>query len=96
VLEAEKISSEELQHMLAEAAFTSLRGSNLRYVEWLFVKKNGMLQDMQRVDLVEIGRGQNRMLEEHESCHGDGCHECGWAGEVSRAIEDGTAMAMQS
>jgi hypothetical protein len=88
VLTAEKISPEELQQMLTEAAFTSLRGCNLRYFQWLFVKTDDTLMDMQRADLVEIGKGQNRMMEEHDPCSGEGCKECGWVGEISRAVED--------
>jgi len=96
VLEAEKISPDELMQMLIEAAFTSVRGCNLRYFQWLFVKKGDVLLDMQRADLVEIGRGSNRMLEEHDACDGEGCSACGWAGQVSRAISDPTAQAMNA
>jgi hypothetical protein len=96
VLQAEKISPEELYRMLDEVAFTSIRGHNLRYFQWLFKMKDNVLEDMQRVDLVEIGKGQNRMLEEHEPCSGEGCRECGWAGVVSRAVVDTTAGAMQA
>jgi hypothetical protein len=91
VLTVEKISPEELQHMLTEAAFTSIRGCNLRYFQWLFLKQADVLQDMQRVDLVEIGRGTNRMMEVHDPCNGEGCRECGWAGELSRAVDDTSA-----
>ena len=80
--------------MLDEVAFTSIRGCNLRYVQWLFVLKDNVLVDMQQLDLVEIGRGQNRMLEEHDDCNGEGCKECGWAGQVSRAVEDTTAAML--
>jgi hypothetical protein len=90
VLQAEKISPDELMTMLREAAFTSLRGCNLRYFQWLFVRKADVLLDMQRADLMEIGRGQNRMLEEHDQCDGEGCRDCGWAGEISRAVNDAT------
>ena len=96
MLQAEKISPDELMHMLVGSAFTSLRGCNLRYFQWLFVRRGEMLVDMQRVDLVEIGRGQNRMLEEHDECDGEGCRDCGWAGQVSRAISDPTAQAMNA
>ena len=93
VLQTEKISPDELMTMLREAAFTSLRGSNLRYFQWLFTRKGNMLLDMQRADLMEIGRGQNRMLEEHDACDGEGCRTCGWAGVVSRAMQDPTASS---
>jgi hypothetical protein len=96
VLQAERISPEELMHMLNDAAFTSVRGCNLRYFQWLFVKRGDVLQDMQRFELVEIGKGPNRMLEDHDDCDGEGCAECGWAGQVSRAIVDSTATAMNA
>lgn len=96
VLQAEHISSEELYRMLDELAFTSLRGCNRRYFQWIFkLSSDGkLLEDMQRLDLVEVGLGQNRMLEEHEPCSGEGCRDCGWAGVISRAVSDATATAM--
>lgn len=94
VLQTENIPAEELYRMLNEAAFTSLRGCNLRYFHWLFVMRDNILSDMQRADLVEVGRGSSRMQEEHDACDGEGCRACGWAGVVSRAIEDATAQAM--
>ena len=96
VLKAEQISADELYRMMDELAFTSIRGCNRRYFQWLFRLDGDVLQDMQRLDLVEIGKGQNRMLEEHEPCDGEGCHECGWAGIVSRAVDDVTATAMHT
>jgi len=96
VLQAEKISAEELFRMLDSVAFTSMRGFNRRFDSWLFQMQNNLLTDMQRVDLLEIGRGQNRMLEEHEACDGEGCKACGWSGQVSRAIVDSTATAMNA
>lgn len=96
VLQAEKISADELYHMLDSVAFTSLRGCNRRYFQWLFRIDGNQLQDMQRVELVEVGRGRDRMLEEHEPCEGQGCRDCGWAGQVSRAIQDTTATAMHA
>lgn len=94
VLQAEKIPADELYRMLDELALTSIRGCNRRYFHWLFLVKDNCLQDMQRLDLIEVGRGSNRMLEEHEACDGDGCRECGWVGSISRAIEDSTAAAL--
>lgn len=94
VLVAEKISPEELHRMITKAAFTSIRGCNLRYFQWLFVRKGDLLMDMQQLDLVEVGRGSNRMLEEHEPCNGEGCRDCGWAGHVLRAVEDTTAATL--
>lgn len=96
VLQAEKISPDELFHMLDAVAFTSIRGCNRRYFQWLFLVKNDVLLDMQRMEMTEIGRGENRMLEEHESCNGQGCRDCGWVGSVSRAVQDSTATAMHA
>ena len=96
VLQAEKISADELYQMLDQVAFTSIRGCNRRYFQWLFSVKDNMLQDMQRLELVEVGKGRDRMLEEHEDCDGEGCRACGWIGSVSRAIEDTTAAVMHA
>jgi len=96
VLQAEKIPAEELYRMLDDVAFTSIRGCNRRYFQWLFLVKDNVLQDMQRLDLVQVGKGQNRMLEEHEACDGEGCRECGWVGSISRAVNDVTATMIQS
>lgn len=96
VLQAEKISADELHQMLEAVAFTSIRGCNRRYFQWLFRLDGNQLQDMQRLELVEIGRGRDRMLEEHDACDGEGCRTCGWVGSVSRAIEDTTATVMHA
>ena len=92
VLTAEGITSDELHRMLKDAAFTSIRGCNRRYVQWLFVLTDDVLMDMQQLEPVEVGgKGSNRMMEEHESCSGEGCQGCGWIGQVSRAVNDTTA-----
>jgi hypothetical protein len=96
VLTAEQISAEELYRMLDEAAFTSVRGCNRRYFQWLFVVRDNVLRDMQLLEVVEVGKGKDRMLEEHDACNGEGCRECGWIGQVSRAIADTTAAAMHA
>lgn len=96
VLQAEKISADELYQMLDEVAFTSIRGCNRRYFQWLFRIEGNVLQDMQRLDVIEVGKGRDRMLEEHEACNGEGCRDCGWVGQISRAIRDTTASAMHA
>lgn len=96
VLQAEHISPNELYRMLDELAFTSIRGCNRRYFQWLFQIDGNQVQDMQRAEVVEIGKGSDRMLEDHEPCNGEGCRSCGWVGQVSRAIKDPTAVAMQA
>lgn len=94
VLAGEHISAEELAYMVAESAVTRLRHCNRRYFNWLFLLEGTSLVDMQHVFVVEIGRGSNRMTEEHESCEGQGCRACGWVGSVSRAVQDATAEAI--
>ena len=96
VLQAEQISADELYKMLDEVAFTSIRGCNRRYFQWLFLVEDDVIQDMQRADLVEIGKGPHRMLEEHDECDGEGCRGCGWIGEISRAVTDATSESLGS
>lgn len=94
VLKAEHISPEELQYMLMHAAITSLHGCNKRYFNWCFLMSDGVLKKMQHADVVEVGQGETRMLEDHEECGGEGCRQCGWSGQVSRGIADTTAQAL--
>lgn len=100
VLVAEKISPDELYYMLTKAAFTSVRGCNLRYFQWGFTRSGDVLLDMQRMEMVEVGggvgKGLHRMEEEHEVCNGEGCRECGWVGSVLRVVNDATAAAMDA
>ena len=88
VLRGENISDDELAMMLKNAAITSLRGFNRRYFHWLFKIKGDTLVEMQYADVREIGKGQTRMMEDHESCAGKGCHACGWVGQVGRWVTD--------
>jgi hypothetical protein len=43
---------------------------------------------MQHADMVEVGDGETRMLEDHEACDGQGCRGCGWIGQVGRWVSD--------
>jgi hypothetical protein len=88
VLRFERISEEELAKMLEKAAITRIRGFNRRYFHWLFKIQGDTLVEMQRVDIVEVGKGKTRMLEDHESCAGKGCRGCGWVGQIGRWITD--------
>lgn len=88
VLKAEKISLEELQKMLSEAAITSQRGYNRRYFEWLFVYKNDEVEKMIRQKTIILGRGEYVQYEEHDPCSGSGCRGCGWSGEIIRKVND--------
>ena len=91
VLVAEQIQPAELDYMVQHAAITSLRRCNRRYFHWVFLLVGENLQDMQYADVVMDGRGENRMLEDHQVCDGKGCRSCGWVGQISRAIVDTTA-----
>jgi hypothetical protein len=96
VLRAEHISDEELGKMLDEAAITRIEGGNARYCHWLF-KTNpvtGAVEDMRLVEMVEIGQGPAKVIEEHDACEGAGCHACGWVGSFVRRLSDETASRL--
>jgi hypothetical protein len=88
VLRFEEISEEQLRLMLDRAAITRLRGFNRRYFHWLFKVQGDMLVEIQHVEMLEVGRGSTKMLEEHDPCAGMGCRECGWVGQFGRWITD--------
>lgn len=95
ILKAEGISTEELYHMVEHAAMCSIRGCSRRYYQWVFWLGNDSLKDMQHAEPLTVGEGEARMMETHEGCGGDGCRECGWIGEFSRGIQDGTAESLE-
>jgi hypothetical protein len=89
VMEGESISEEELAFMLDSAAITRLSGCNRRYHHWLMkVKDDVYVEDMIFASVIELGVGEQKVLEDHEPCNGRGCHECGWRGEIIRYISD--------
>lgn len=88
ILAEEKIVPEELSFMLNHSAITSLGGFNRRYYHWLFKIVGKSLEDMRYAKLVEVGHGRDKQEEEHESCLGEGCKKCGWAGHIVRRISD--------
>jgi hypothetical protein len=88
VLRSEAIGEAELAEMLRESCITRIRGANQRYFHWLFRVEGGSLKWMQHADVMEVGDGQTRMLEDHEDCAGEGCHDCGWVGKIGRWITD--------
>lgn len=94
ILRTEKITPEELQYMLDHAAITSIRNCNRRYHHWVFRVEKNVLEDMQLFDIVELGEGEQAMMEMHESCEGKGCPGCRWIGEFSRRIKDETAVKL--
>lgn len=95
IMKQEQISAEELAYMLRHAAITRVRDCNCRYFHWLFLVKDDQLEDMQRIDVVKVGEGDSHMLEEHAGCQGMGCKGCGWVGQISRAVKDGTAIRLE-
>lgn len=88
VLEAEQIARAALDNMLSHAAITRIRGFNRRYYHWLFLVRGDVLEDMQRVQMTEIGNGDTRIAEEHDACAGQGCRACAWVGQIQRRIKD--------
>jgi hypothetical protein len=88
VLRFERISEEELMLMLESAAITRLRGFNRRYYHWLFRVNGDMLVRMEHLEMVTVGKGTTKMLEEHDACSGNGCRGCGWVGSIARWITD--------
>jgi hypothetical protein len=94
VLQEESISQEELAHMLRHAAISRvLQGSNApafnrRYHRWVFHIEDGVVRDMRHAERVVVGVGFTRVFEEHESCNGEGCRECGWVGSICRLVTD--------
>ena len=88
VLSFERISEGKLAEMLKKAAITRLRGFNRRYFHWIFKTECDVLVAMQHVEIIEIGNGDTRMLEEHDACDGAGCHGCGWVGQIGRWVTD--------
>lgn len=96
VIESEHISATELAYMIRHAAISSIRSCNWKYFHWCFQVVGDQLLDMQRVKMMELGRGPHRVVEEHEKCLGEGCHQCGWVGSIVRYISDPTELAMDT
>ena len=88
VLKAEKISDDELAHMVQRSAPFTGEGMNRRYHQWLFKVDGELIVKMMLHDLRAIGtmRGQGFIEEEHEDCLGAGCRDCGWTGVVRRYL----------
>lgn len=90
LLRAENIKLEELYHMVKHAAICrGFAPFNRMYHHWLFKIDGETVDDMRRTEHVTVGDPtDNWVYEEHEACKGEGCHECGWAGEVQRYVTD--------
>jgi len=88
---AEQISDEQIAIMLDSASLTRVRGANRRYFHWLFRVEGDEVLWMQYFDLVEVDQQDKdkiRMLEDHDTCEGAGCHDCGWVGQIGRWVSD--------
>jgi hypothetical protein len=88
VLKGEGISLEELALMLRLAAITSREGCNRRYHHWLFRVNGDEVSDMRTEWTLKVGRGKDRVTEEHDECQGQGCKACGWSGQAIRYVSD--------
>jgi hypothetical protein len=88
VLAGENISQNELETMIRSAAKFSKEGCNRRYHHWLFNVQGDEVVDMRTSWMKQVGRGKDRVIEEHDTCQGQGCKMCGWSGQVIRLVSD--------
>ncbi len=86
VMDAEGISSDELEHMLERATITSKTGFNRRWYHWMFAVSDSEVVRMASTEVREVGRGRDKMHEDCEDCSGSGCKTCGWHGSIIRRI----------
>jgi hypothetical protein len=92
VMQACKISPDELVQMIFRSALTRERGFNRKFYDWLFKVKVEIREDtttVQKMVLaqqIEIGHGPHYMEEVHMDCNGEGCLECGWDGKIVRHL----------
>lgn len=98
VLKAERISQEELAHMLRHAAKCRLPNAqsyNRRYHQWVFAIDGCAVKDMRYAERLVVGSGHARVFEEHEACNGAGCHGCGWIGSICRLVQDDVRRVLE-
>jgi hypothetical protein len=84
VMKSEGISLAELSEMVNKAAITTHHRGNRRFHSWVFDVHQGQVWKMSHVDEVRVRKAGTldlTVFEEHEACEGDGCKECGYAGE---------------
>ena len=87
VAQAEKISAEELEHMIKHSAPLTHDWANRRWMHWIFdVDMEGSVLKRMAYKEAQGSSGSNFMYEDCEHCDGAGCKQCGWHGEVRRAL----------
>lgn len=86
VMQAEHISHQEMEEMLAKSAITSLYGYSKRYHHWLFKVDGDCVLAMAGDSVVVMGDGTTKMQEECCKCSGRRCQTCNWHGFVYRKI----------
>ena len=88
VAREENISLDELVYMVKHSAVCRQEGFNRRYYHWSLNVQGNSLVDMRYFERIEVGEGNTSVFEEHGECAGEGCRECGWAGEIIRYVSD--------
>lgn len=80
----ESIGEDEFQYICRHAALVTEGSFNRRFHGWLLDIREGLCHNMKMIHLQTVGRatGNGWIEEEHEQCGGEGCHACGWAGQV--------------
>lgn len=87
VLKEEGISPEQFEEMVKHASvYSKSDRGNRRYHNWVLDIQDGVCQSMSKLQIVQIGNGKTPMYEDCSQCDGDGCHFCGWIGEVKRFL----------
>lgn len=88
VIEANNIDMATLRYMIERAAIVKHPFGNRRFVDWVFDIRGGVCHAMCRFDVLEVGKtgSQHFVYEDHVTCNGAGCAECGWSGQVKRGL----------
>lgn len=94
VLKGERIPVPKFLSMVRQAALFNKEGFNRRFFDWLLLVDGDSVLDMRKINLMEIGKGNSKCSEEHDSCEGKGCKSCGWSGQIIRWISDSTSIRL--
>lgn len=86
IMQAERISEQELAHMVEHAAITTQDGFNRLYHHWVFKIDGEKVLNMEKAEPTVIGDGSHHAYEEHDVCRGTGCSTCGWKGFIFRLV----------
>lgn len=88
VAEGEDLTLTEIERMVRLAARCTHERGNRRFHDWVFAVQDAgqrtVVERMVRHTLTDYASGAAFVLEDCESCEGQGCHDCGWAGVVKR------------